>query len=214
MGAEGREEVLGRIRRALTLVPGGPIEPVGTTPPSAVRPRQQVVDQFVEYAADYKANVVRCPLSEIAGTVERLLGERGSTRVVVPQGLPAEWLPRDTRPDVDRGFDGRTLDSFHASVTGCAVAVAETGSIVLDGGPGQGRRAITLVPDHHICIVEEHRIVDSIPEAVSALADSVRQGRPLTWISGPSATSDIELTRVEGVHGARKLDILIVVKVP
>jgi L-lactate dehydrogenase complex protein LldG len=142
--------------------------------------------------------------------MQRLLSERNSRRVVVPEGLPPDWLDADQPRELDTGFDARTLDSFHASVTGCAVAVAETGTIVLDGGPGQGRRAITLVPDHHICVVLVDQVVDTVPEAVAALASSVREGRPLTWISGPSATSDIELSRVEGVHGARKLDIVMV----
>jgi L-lactate dehydrogenase complex protein LldG len=114
---------------------------------------------------------------------------RGVTRVAVPEGLPSQWRP-----------SGIEL----------VVAIAETGTFVLDGSPGQGRRALTLVPDYHLCVVRADQIVQLVPEAVEALASSVGYGRPLTFVSGPSATSDIELNRVEGVHGPRELDVVIV----
>jgi L-lactate dehydrogenase complex protein LldG len=102
------------------------------------------------------------------------------------------------------------LDGFDAALTGCALAIAETGTIVLDGGPASGRRALTLVPDHHLCVVHAEQIVASVPEAIAALAEAARDRRPITFVSGPSATSDIELERVEGVHGPRKLDVFVV----
>jgi L-lactate dehydrogenase complex protein LldG len=110
----------------------------------------------------------------------------------------------------DSGLDAHELDRLDGALTGCALAIAETGTVVLDGGPGQGRRALTLVPDLHLCVVEEERVVGIVPEAVAALEDAVRDGRPLTFVSGPSATSDIELSRVEGVHGPRTLVMVLV----
>jgi L-lactate dehydrogenase complex protein LldG len=101
------------------------------------------------------------------------------------------------------------LDGYDAALTGCALAIAETGSIVLDAGPASGRRALTLVPDHHLCVVDAGQIVASVPDAIAALAEAAHEGRPITFVSGPSATSDIELERVEGVHGPRKLDIFV-----
>ena len=105
---------------------------------------------------------------------------------------------------------GHGLDGFDGVLTGCALAIAETGTIVLDGGARSGRRAITLVPDYHVCVVEAERIVAAIPDAVAALAEAAAEGRPVTFVSGPSATSDIELDRVEGVHGPRTLDVFVV----
>jgi L-lactate dehydrogenase complex protein LldG len=110
----------------------------------------------------------------------------------------------------DSGLDPHELDRLDGALTGCALAIAETGTVVLDGGPGQGRRALTLVPDLHLCVVEEERVVDIVPEAVRKLEDAVGEGRPLTFVSGPSATSDIELSRVEGVHGPRTLVVILV----
>lgn len=183
----------------------GPATPVGT--------RQLIIEQFIEFAAEYKANVVRTASPELQGVLLDLLAARDSQRVVIPPDLPFASLIEEVAPVPDSGFDGRALDRFHASVTCCALGIAETGTIVLDAGPGQGRRAITLVPDHHVCVIFEDQIVDSVNEAVAILEKSVCEGRPLTFISGPSATSDIELTRVEGVHGARNLDIVVTQRV-
>lgn len=169
-----------------------------------------LADLLAENLTDYRAHVHRAPASDVAQTVRRLLTERGARTVVVPPDLPAAWLPDD--PDVavrrDDGTAGAAeLDRTDSVVTGCAVAVAETGTIVLDAGAGQGRRALTLVPDHHICIVRvPDQVVASVPQALPLLDPR----RPQTWISGPSATSDIELNRVEGVHGPRTLIVVIV----
>lgn len=171
------------------------------------RTREEIVEQFAQYVADYKANVFRTTPGEIAEAVRPLLTGKA---VLVPADLPTDWLPEDIVPVKDDSLTVAQLDTMDAVLTLCAVGIAETGTIVLDAGPGQGRRAITLVPDHHVLIVSAERIVDSLPEAVAQLAHSVREGRPLTWISGPSATSDIELSRVEGVHGPRRLDVVIV----
>jgi L-lactate dehydrogenase complex protein LldG len=177
------------------------------------KPRTEIIAQFVEYASEYKANVVRTASPELKEVILDLLTGRDSTQVVIPPDFPFENLLEGVDAVKDDGFDGRALDRFDASITCSALGIAETGTVVLDAGPGQGRRALSLVPDHHICIVYEDRIVDSVAEAVAALAESASKGQPLTFISGPSATSDIELTRVEGVHGARKLDIVVTQRV-
>jgi L-lactate dehydrogenase complex protein LldG len=139
----------------------------------------------------------------------RLLLERGSGTVLVPPGLPSRWLEGAGAALVpDRAAStARELDAVGSVVTGCAVAIAETGTIVLDGGPDQGRRRITLVPDHHVCVV---RVPEQVVASVSEALERLDPARPLTWISGPSATSDIELDRVEGVHGPRTLEVVLV----
>ncbi|RYG24882.1 lactate utilization protein C [bacterium] len=200
---DARSEILERIRRA-TPDAAAYDRPViiGLT-----RDRVSVVEQFAEYVAEYKANVLRSTEDGVAEAIRPLL--EGKT-ILVPADLPTDWLPQEVTPVKDLALAVSELDRADAVLTLCAVGIAETGTIVLDAGPGQGRRAVTLVPDHHVIIVPADRIVDSVPEAVAALAHSVREGRPLTWISGPSATSDIELSRVEGVHGPRRLDVVIV----
>jgi L-lactate dehydrogenase complex protein LldG len=157
----------------------------------------------------------------VAAAVRRIAAEAGARRIGIPADLPDEWRPNVT--DGDRAAGGgrlelvqddalsvRQLDQLDGALTGCAVAIAETGTFVLDGGVGQGRRALTLVPDLHICVVREDQVVGLVPEAVIQLEEAVRAGRPLTFVSGPSATSDIELDRVEGVHGPRVLHVVLV----
>ena len=189
-----RDEVLHRIRTALADRP---------EPAPVVRDYRGLtgagdVELFVERVDDYKATVHR---DVATGDV---LGGRGITRVVVPDGFPAELLPAGVAV-VSEPVDVDTLDDVSAVLTTCRVAIAETGTIVLDAGPGMGPRALTLVPDYHLVIVRADQIVAGVPDAVAAL-DPVR---PQTWISGPSATSDIELDRVEGVHGPRTLDVIV-----
>lgn len=163
-------------------------------------------DLFEERLVDYRAGVRRCAPGGVADTVAAALRERQATRVVVPAGLEA-WLPTELEVVVDYGqLSTAELDAFDGVVTRAAVAIAETGTVVLDSSSGQGRRAITLIPDYHLCIVYTDQLVETVPEAVSML----RPERPLTWISGPSATSDIELSRVEGVHGPRTLEVVLV----
>jgi L-lactate dehydrogenase complex protein LldG len=193
-----RDEILARIRTALRDRP---------EPAAVVRNYRRAtgagdVDRFVERVADYRAGVHRAGHS-VAATITAVLTERGMQQVVVPEGYPDEWLPA---VEVVREPVGvAALDRISAVITTCRVAIAETGTIVLDGGPGMGARALTLVPDYHLVVVEAGQILANVPDAVAALDPT----RPLTWISGPSATSDIELNRVEGVHGPRTLDVVV-----
>ncbi|GAA3825525.1 LUD domain-containing protein [Sphaerisporangium flaviroseum] len=198
-----RDRILSRIRSAVAGAPEVEI-PRGyrTSGPQAGR-----VELFAERVRDYRAIVHVVPESEVAATVAMALSGRGARRVVVPDGLPEEWLAAS---DLDRLRDDpplgpADLDAADGVITGCAVGIAETGTIVLDAGPGQGRRGLTLLPDYHLCVVGAGQVASSVPEAVARLDPA----RPLTWISGPSATSDIELNRVEGVHGPRTLEVVI-----
>ena len=206
-----RELVLARIRAALTDVRSDePREEIvrdyrtthTSDDPSAV------LDLLHENLADYRALVHRSTEAGLPALLAALLAARGSRSVVLPPGLPDAWLADSTAellPD-DGTLTAHALDGIDSVVTGCAIAVAETGTIVLDTGPGQGRRALTLVPDHHICVVRAPaQVVASLPQALPRLDPD----RPQTWISGPSATSDIELDRVEGVHGPRTLEVIL-----
>jgi L-lactate dehydrogenase complex protein LldG len=215
----GREEILRRVRAALADVPRD------ETPEAvpvvrdylqvhADRTPSETAALLAENLADYRAQVHRTDAAGLPGTIARLLAEHGTRRAVVPAGLPDGWLAEldgvEVLPDED-ALGARELDAVDSVVTGCAVAVAETGTIVLDGSAGQGRRRITLVPDHHVCVVRApDQVVDAVPQALPRLDPR----RPLTWISGPSATSDIELDRVEGVHGPRTLDVVLVMEAP
>ena len=189
-----RDEVLGRVRAALGAAVDVPEVPRGYRQAGAVT--GDVVDLFCERAADYLATVTRVTRSELDDAIARACEKRGSERVLAAEDDP--------------GIPAAELDGYDAALTGCALAIAETGTIVLDGGPASGRRALTLLPDHHLCVVEARQIVASVPDAIAALEPAARVGRPITLVSGPSATSDIELERVEGVHGPRKLDIFVV----
>lgn len=202
---EARRVVLDRIRAALAAAPPDPVEvPRAYDRIPAAGPGDP--DVFTRAVCEYRAQVLDVDNTVISAAVAGLLSDRA--RVVVPPDLPADWVGglhvvTDT-PENPLGVD--ELDRCEAVVTGCAVGIAATGTIVLDGGPAQGRRALTLVPDHHICVIFTDQIVDTVPQAFAVL-DPLR---PLTFISGPSATSDIELDRVEGVHGPRTLDVLLV----
>ncbi|MFJ6495287.1 LUD domain-containing protein [Streptomyces virginiae] len=213
----GKDRILGRIRRAL---PDGP-SPDG---PSTEIPRDYLhahgvrtpaerVDLLAAHLTEYRAVVHRADGEELPALLTRLLAERGARSVLVPPGLPPQWLPAEgpTRVPDRETSTPYELDRVDSVVTGCALAVAETGTIVLDGGPDQGRRRITLIPDHHICVIRvPDQVVDSVPQALPLLDPT----RPLTCISGPSATSDIELDRVEGVHGPRRLDVILLAAAP
>ena len=206
-----RERVLSRVRAALEDVPAD--EPAERAPGRAYADNHgagPTLDVLVDRLQDYRALVHRVRPQELAGQIAAALERRGARRIVVPSGVPEAWF---TGTGVERVVDSRQdprslgeLDAVDGAVTGCAVAVAESGTIVLDGEPDQGRRSVTLVPDYHLCVVRAGQVVDAVPEAVRLLEPT----RPLTWISGPSATSDIELDRVEGVHGPRTLEVLVV----
>jgi L-lactate dehydrogenase complex protein LldG len=192
-----KDLILDRIRAAL----------VGSTPPPSDIPREYRrdfdaadLDRLVERLEDYKAVVHRS--SDVAATVATIL-ESGV--VVVPPGLPPEWLPASIEAVTDDGLSAERIAATDGVITAAAVAVCETGTIVLDGSPDQGRRIISLLPDLHICVLRPSQVVASVPAAVARLDPR----RPLTWISGPSATSDIELNRVEGVHGPRNLHVIL-----
>ena len=196
-----RDEMLARIRSALADV-----EPVAVDRryrEVGSLDRAEVIARFVERVEDYGARVIRSsdPAAEVAGVV--------AGRVVVAADLPAGLRPAGVELVEDDNLGPTELDAVDAALTTCAAACAETGSIALDGGPGQGRRAITLVPDLHVCVVRTVDIVETVPELLDRLAPSARDGRPIVIVSGPSATSDIELDRVEGVHGPRRLVVVL-----
>ena len=207
-----REEILARVRRALADVPAGE-RPDDVAVPRAYEEREAVdaVDRFVERVTEYRASVRTVAPEEIADAVADVCGDAGLSQVVVPRDVPPAWLPAAVEAVTDDGLDAPTLDRIGAALTGCALAIAETGTVVLDGGPRQGRRALSLVVDLHVCVVEEGQIVDGVPSALRTLADGLRSTRrPLTFVSGPSATGDIEFKRIEGVHGPRRLELVLV----
>lgn len=170
--------------------------------------RAALLELLLERIDDYKADVRVLPEADLARTIGSVLAERGATSVVVPADLDAAWLTTVTCEVIrdNPALDARRLDTVSAVITASAVSIALTGTIVLDAGVGQGRRVISLIPDLHICVVRADSVVGTVPEAIPRLDAR----RPLTWISGPSATSDIELDRVEGVHGPRTLVVLVV----
>ena len=204
-----REEVLGRIRTAL-----GPKPRVIEIPRDYVvasrLDRDAQVERFAERAAEYRATVWRCGIDDVQDAVGAALAEHRARRLVVPADLPGAWRPDGIEWLEDDELDPAALDGSDGVITGCALAIADTGTIVLDGGERQGRRALTLLPDLHVCVVRSEQVVGTVPEAIRRLGEAVRTGRrPVTFISGPSATSDIELNRVEGVHGPRRLEIVL-----
>lgn len=204
-----REEILDRIRRANRTVQSADSRLPRAPSPTPAPDVDVLVDLFVERVADYRAEARVVGADGAADAVAGAL--EGCRDVVIPDGLPEEWLADVTATRVpDDGLTASALDHIDAVLTGATVGIAVPGTIVLDHGSGQGRRALSLVPDLHVCVVHADQLVHDVPQAVAALTDSVRARRPLTWISGPSATSDIELSRVEGVHGPRTLRVVVV----
>lgn len=204
--ADARSEVLGRIRAALRDRPG----PV-SVPRDYDRARDlgDVLTLFEKQVADYRAVVRRVPEAALAAEIEASLAARGVRVMVTPADVPAWWRVGAYVWSLDTPMSplsNAALDRADGVLTGCAVGIAQTGTIVLDAGVAQGRRVLSLLPDYHLCVVRADQVVATVPEALARL-DSTR---PLTFISGPSATSDIELDRVEGVHGPRHLEVLIV----
>lgn len=203
-----REEVLGRIRTALGPDRTPPAEVVRDYRLTDSRPLPELLDVLTDRITDYRATVHRCGPDEVAATVEAALatalGEHDPADVVVAPGLPGAWRPAGARTDDDAPAVG--LAARAASVTAVAVAIAETGTLVLDGSPACGRRALSLLPDTLVCVVTADQVAGNVPEALARLDPLA----PLTMVSGPSATSDIELERVEGVHGPRTLLVVLV----
>jgi L-lactate dehydrogenase complex protein LldG len=199
-----REDILGRIGRALADRPPAPQIPRSYRPAGA-RPGADLVALFSQRVSDYRATVRPCAPSAVAATVAKVLSEAGIARVVAPAGFPPDWCPGAVGDEP--ALTTRQLDQLDGVVTLCTVGIAQTGTLVLDHtAPGQGRRALTLLPDFHLVVIRSDQIVETVPDAIAMLVPTAT----MTWISGPSATSDIELTRVEGVHGPRRLEVLVV----
>jgi L-lactate dehydrogenase complex protein LldG len=204
--ADARTEMLRRIRSALSDRPA----PV-TVPRDYDKTRDlgDVLTLLEKQVADYRAVVRRVREEDLAAEIESSLAARRVRVMVAPADLPSWWRVGEVVWSLDTPMSplpNRALDRADGVLTGCAVAIAQTGTIVLDAGAAQGRRALTLLPDYHLCVVRADQVVATVPEALARLEPT----RPLTFISGPSATSDIELDRVEGVHGPRNLEVLIV----
>ena len=202
-----RETVLGRIRDALALAPAGDTPVPRAYRTGRVLPDGERLALFTDRLVDYKARVHPCTADRTAEVVAEVLREQGAARIGVPRGLDPAWLTAydgEVRQD-SADIPAPRLDALDGVVTASAVSCAETGTIFLDGSPDQGRRALSLVPDFHVCVVDLSTVVVGVPEAVARLVPE----RPTTLISGPSATSDIELERVEGVHGPRTLAVVI-----
>ena len=211
-----RDEVLARIAAALAPAAGGtpPVEvprryrrAAATEGAAGPACQPELVELLADRLVDYRAAVFRCRPAEVAGLLAQRLAERGVESVLAPAGFPERWLgATSAQRRTDEALSPAELDRVDGVVCTGTLAVAETGTIVLDGGPGQGRRAVSLVPDYLLIVLRTDQVVAGVPDAVARLDPT----RPLTWISGPSATSDIELARVEGVHGPRTLDVVLV----
>ena len=218
-----RAEILRRIRHALddggaraavdaapASVPAEPASEPTEANASGGTDHEEMIGRFAEVTADYRAVVERCGPQQLAGTIEAALQANQVGSVVIPPGLDREWLSAVTADLIeDEHLTTADLDHCDAVVTAAAVAIAETGTIVLDHTPDQGRRALTLVPDVHVCVVRESQVTPDVPDAIHLLRPAIDAHRALTWISGPSATSDIELNRIEGVHGPRHLHVIV-----
>ncbi len=208
MKSTAREKTLARIRQALANTPESPEVPQDFRTRDE-RDRAAIVEDFIERLVDYKAIVTRTDNTALLQAIANACQQHSITQLVVPADVPSSWLPAKVAVQGDEPpLTLSDLNECSGVLTGCALAIAQTGTILLDGGTYQGRRALSLVPDCHLCIVYAEQVVGLVPEAIAMLAE--RATRPITLISGPSATSDIELSRVEGVHGPRTLHVFVV----
>ncbi|MGB7759199.1 MAG: lactate utilization protein C [Bryobacteraceae bacterium] len=208
---DARQEILDRIRKA-TGGPGNRATEYAAIPREYRREGGMAAEARLELFAarlyEYGASVYRCTAAQIADAVAQALNARRRSAIVVSHGVPASWLPDGFEFVEDAALSYTALDQSNGVLTGCEAAVAFTGTIILRHGPGQARRAVTLVPDYHLCVVRAEQVVETLPEAIRRVEEF--RAAPLTTISGPSATSDIEMTRVKGVHGPRTLDVVLV----
>jgi L-lactate dehydrogenase complex protein LldG len=210
-----REEVLARIAAAHRVAPPAELGYQDITRDyrtTSASPAEALTELLIDRLVDYRALVRRCSVDDLGATITVALTERGARTVVVPDGLDPSWFSSFSAnvltdgPSANDQLSVAELDNVDGVITSCALAIAETGTLILDGSAGQGRRVLTLIPDYHLCVVLPDQIVADVPQALARLEPT----RPLTMISGPSATSDIELNRVEGVHGPRTLEVIIV----
>ena len=199
-----RTEILRNIREALGAAKEAPV-PHREYRQTLALSTEARIELFTDRLRDYNATVYRA--TSIPDTIARALTNRNKTSLIIPPGLPPEWLPAGFRFLPDTGLDYNTIDASEGALTACTAAIALTGTIVLSHAAHEGRRALSLIPDYHLCLVRAEQIVDSVPEGIRALAP--HRTRPITTISGPSATADIEMIRVKGVHGPRTLDVMI-----
>ena len=212
-----RSDILSRIRAALRDVPASETPDLVPVPRDYLKtdaaPHAEQVERFIDRVAEYKATIRRVSAADLPAAIAAAFAARGARTVVIPADLPDGWVSEEGGVRVlrDGNLTNEEIETSDGVLTAAALGIAQTGTIVLDGGPGQGRRALTLLPDYHLCVIAADQIVGLVPEAVTRLHDAARvPGRPITWISGPSATSDIELSRVEGVHGPRTLEVLVI----
>lgn len=196
-----RDDVLARVRSAIAAAPA----PAHEVPRDYLVRSDDGIDTFIDRLHHYQAQTHRTGVSDLDEAVRAILDERGVRRMVVPDGVPDGWIERLDPLRDSPPLDARTLDQADGVITTCAVAIAQSGTMILDGGPGMGRRILTLVPDYYLCVVRADQLVGSLPEAIALLEPT----RPLTFVSGPSATVDIEMVRVRGVHGPRTLEVII-----
>jgi L-lactate dehydrogenase complex protein LldG len=210
-----KEAVLARIRAAVDGAARAELPQTPDYRTRSSRERSQVIEEFLERVRDYRVDARMVSAAGLPQAIADACRARRARRLAVPHDLPGEWRPDGfewlaDNPLKDEGLSAGELDRCDGVVTGCALAIAQTGTIVLNGGERQGRRALSLLPDYHLCIVGASQVYDLVPEAIAELVASGASVSALTFISGPSATSDIELSRVEGVHGPRTLEVLVV----
>src|SRR5258706_931831 len=209
MKETAKDVILARIRKAIANAPEPPLIPHDFREQDE-RDRSAILEDFIDRLIDYKAIVTRTDDANLPQTIADTCLQQGVIRLVVATDLPTRWIPANvTALRDDPPLTYANLDESSAVLTGCTLAIAQTGTIILDGGASQGRRALSLIPDLHLCVVRAEQVVGLVPEAIARLSE--RSIRPITLISGPSATSDIELSRVEGVHGPRTLQVFLVI---